>query len=369
MKHILILSNHHTYTYNFRKEIIQSLLNEGFKVTVVQPYGEMVDKLKEMGCQTIDLSLDRRGLNPFNDIKLLIQYFKIIKKENPTAVLSYTIKPNIYGGIACRILKVPFFPNITGLGTAVENKGILQLVLIRLYKVAFKNATCIFFQNEENKNFFIDRKIAPVKHVLLPGSGINLEEYPLLPYPNEDNGIHFLFISRIMKEKGIDQYLQAASLIKEKNPDTYFHILGFCEDKGYLKLISELEKKGIVKYHGMQKNVKKFHEISHCTIHPTYYPEGMSNVLLESAASGRPIITTNRSGCKEIVDNDVNGYLIEVKNQEQLNNKIKNFLRKSEEAKKKMGLASRKKISEKFDRKIVVNSYLKELQKIKNGGK
>src|SRR5699024_6282522 len=141
MKHILILSNHHVYTYNFRKEIIKALLDEGYKVTVVQPFGEKVKNLQELGCRTIDLPLERRGLNPIKDINLFRQYYKIIKKENPTAVLSYTIKPNTYGGIVCRMLKIPFFPNITGLGTAVENKSPLQALLINLYKVAFKKAT------------------------------------------------------------------------------------------------------------------------------------------------------------------------------------------------------------------------------------
>src|SRR5699024_5335378 len=178
---------------------------------------------------------------PIKDINLFRQYYKIIKKENPTAVLSYTIKPNTYGGIVCRMLKIPFFPNITGLGTAVENKSSLQALLINLYKVAFKKATCIFFQNKENMEFFNNRKIGSSNYELLPGSGVNLKEYPILKYPEEDVQINFLFISRIMREKGIDIYLEAAQSIKATHPNTTFHILGFCEDNAYLSKISELE--------------------------------------------------------------------------------------------------------------------------------
>lgn len=361
MKHILILSNHHNYTYNFRKEIIQALLDKKYKVTVVQPYGEKVEKLKEMGCVTIDLPLDRRGLNPIKDIQLLFSYYKILKQERPDAVLSYTIKPNTYGGIACRLLKIPFYPNITGLGTAVENDGPLQTILVRLYRFAFKKAACIFFQNEENRQFFIDRKIAPGKHTVIPGSGINLQEFPLLDYPSDEQ-INFLFISRIMKEKGIDQYLEAAEYIKNKYPNTNFHILGFCEDEAYLLRLKELEQRGIVQYHGMQNNVQEFHKISHCTIHPTYYPEGMSNVLLESAASGRPIITTDRSGCREIVDHGVNGYRCNVRDSNNLIEKIEKFLSLTYEDKKEMGIKGRAKVASEFDRYIIVKSYTNEIQ-------
>jgi glycosyltransferase involved in cell wall biosynthesis len=359
MKKIVILSNHHAYTYNFRKEIIQRLIDEHYKVYVVLPYGEKVELLKEMGCEFIDLPLDRRGMNPITDFKLLKNYHKIIKRIKPDAVLSYTVKPNIYGGIACRVLNVPFFPNVTGLGSAVENESIMQKVLLQMYKFALKKASCIFFQNEENQQFFKNKRIAIKKSKVIPGSGVNLQDFPLIPYPSAET-IEFVFISRIMKEKGIDQYLQAAKYIKRKYPYTRFHVLGFCEED-YEPKLRELQMEEIIHYHGMQSDIREFHKISHCTIHPTYYPEGMSNVLLESASSGRPVITTNRSGCREIVEDTVNGFIVKQKNSNDLIEKIEVFINLDYESKKQMGLSGRKKIVSEFDREKVVAAYMEEI--------
>lgn len=362
MKKVVILSNHHSYTYNFRREIIQRLLDENFKVYIVVPYGEKVELLKEMGCEHINISLERRGVNPINDFKLFISYYKIFEKTKPSAVLSYTIKPNIYGGIVCRIRNIPFFPNVTGLGTAVENDTLLQKLLIFLYRIAFKKATCVFFQNHENKNFFISRLFMLKNYKVIPGSGVNIDFFSLLPYPLDVN-IEFVFISRIMKEKGIDQYLEAAEYIRSKYPNTRFHILGFCENT-YEEKLEKLQQKGIIQYHGMQSDVREFLKISHCTIHPTYYPEGMSNVLLESAASGRPIITTNRSGCREIVDDGINGYIVEQQNSLDLIRKVEIFLSLDHEEKRKMGIAGRTKVVKEFDRKFVVDFYISELLRL-----
>jgi glycosyltransferase involved in cell wall biosynthesis len=362
MKKVVILSNHHAYTYNFRKEIIQRLIEEHYKVYVVLPYGEKVELLKEMGCEFIDLPLDRRGMNPITDLKLLMNYHKIIKQIKPDAVLSYTVKPNIYGGIVCRLLNIPFFPNVTGLGSAVENESLIQKVLVQMYRFAYKKASCIFFQNDENQQFFQKKKLAIKNSRIIPGSGVNTQYFSLIPYP-ADKEIEFVFISRIMKEKGIDQYLEAAEFINSKYPYTKFHVLGFCEED-YEKKLQELHDKGIIHYHGMQSDVRGFHKISHCTIHPTYYPEGMSNVLLESAASGRPVITTNRSGCREIVDEGISGYIVEQQNSQDLIEKIEKFIALSYEDKMKMGLAGRKKIEDEFDRQLVVDAYIEEVQKV-----
>ena len=279
----------------------------------------------------------------------------------PDVVLTYTIKPNIYGGIACRLFKAPYIANITGLGTAVENKGMLQKIAIILYRIAFKDIKCVFFQNEENRRFFIDNNIAVGKDRLIPGSGVNLEHFNVLNYPPDDI-VEFAFISRIMKEKGIEQYLEAAEYIKNKYPNTRFHVCGFCEED-YQDRLEEMQSKGIIIYHGMLCDVREILKITHCTIHPTYYPEGMSNVLLESAACGRAIITTNRSGCREIVDDGVSGYLVKQKDSIDLIEKIEQFLALSLEDKKRMGLAGRKKVEKEFDRKIVVDAYMEEIEK------
>ncbi|MHC8523486.1 glycosyltransferase family 4 protein [Rossellomorea sp. H39__3] len=362
MKRIVILSNHHAYTYNFRKEIIQDLIEKNYKVYIVLPDGEKVNDLVKLGCEFINISLDRRGMNPFLDAILLKKYITILKMIKPEAVLSYTIKPNVYGGMACRLLKIPFFPNITGLGTAIENKGVFQSILVKMSKISYKNAQCIFFQNEENMTFFKNKGILKGSSKLIPGSGVNTERFTYLRYPNDEQ-INFLFISRIMKEKGIDQYLEAASIIKKKYNNTNFHILGFCEEK-YEEKLNEYQDRKIITYHGMQSDIIPFLRNSHCTIHPTYYPEGMSNVLLESASSGRPIITTDRSGCKEIVDDGINGFIVKQKNTQDLVRKIEKFLLLNNHERERMGINAREKIVKEFDRSIVVNAYMNELSEI-----
>src|SRR5690625_2862850 len=322
----------------------------------------MVDDLIDLGCHYIGSELSRHGTNVIGDFKLLLRYRSIMKEVRPDVVLTFTIKPNIYGGLACRSLNIPQIANITGLGTAVENPGLMQKITVQLYKHAFKNIQTVFFQNKENMQFFIDRKIALGKHKLLPGSGVNTEQFSLLEYPS-DEVIRFVFISRIMKEKGIDYYLEAAKYIKDKYPNTEFHICGFSEED-YENTLKEYEEKGIITYHGMMKDIREILKITHCTIHPTYYPEGMSNVLLESAASGRPVITTNRSGCREIVDDDINGYLVALKSSKDLIRKVEKFLNLPYDEKKQKGRQGRKKVEAQFDRKLVVESYIEEVDKI-----
>lgn len=360
-KKVLFLVNHDVVIYNFRLELVERLLQEGYDVYVSSPYGERIEDLKELGCHYYDISMDRHGMNPLEELKLFHSYVKQIGEIKPNIILGYTIKPNIYGGIVAQLRHIPFVANITGLGTAVENPGVKQKLLVLLYKFAFRKVQRVFFQNEENQQFFIDNKIAIGRHGLLPGSGVNLERFPLLEYPDDNEVIRFAFISRIMKEKGIEQYLEAAKYIKNKYPNTEFHVCGFCEEE-YEGQLEELSKKGIVIYHGMIRDVSAFLKGIHCVVHPTYYPEGISNVLLEACASGRPIITTDRSGCREIVEDVVNGYMIPQKNSGELVKAIEKFINLGNDDKKKMGLAARRKVEKEFDRQIVVDAYMKEIE-------
>lgn len=359
---ILVLANFGMGLYNFRKELLEELIKQNNEVYISLPNDEYVPKLESLGCKFINTSVSRRGTNPITDFKLLMNYNKIIRSIKPDVVLTYTIKPNVYGGLACRLANVPCIANITGLGTAVENGGLLQKITLFLYKISLKKSKCVFFQNKENEELFTKKKIINGNHRIIPGSGVNLNHYTLLDYPSDKN-INFLFISRVMKEKGIDQYLDAATSIKNKYPNTTFRIVGFCEET-YEEKLKDMQDKGIVEYHGKQSDVREFHKISHCTIHPTYYPEGMSNVLLESSACGRPIITTNRSGCREIVDDGINGYVIKEKNSQDLIDKIEMFLSLNYESKRLMGLAGRKKVEKEFDRNIVVNEYISMIRSI-----
>jgi glycosyltransferase involved in cell wall biosynthesis len=357
---ILVLANFGMGLYKFRKELLEELIKQSNEVYVSLPNDEYVPMLEKLGCKYVETQLDRRGTNPISDLKLMFSYVKMIRRIKPDVVLTYTIKPNVYGGIACRMTKIPYIPNITGLGTALENSGLLQSVASCLYKVALREASCVFVQNRENADFMTEKGIIKRKLRLIPGSGVNLNHYQVLDYPSDDEVVRFLFISRVMKQKGIDEYLAAAKYIKDRYPKTEFHILGFCEE-AYEQKLNDLDAKGIIQYHGIQTDVREFHKISHCTIHPTYYPEGMSNVLLESAACGRPIITTNRSGCREIVDDGVNGYLVEEQDSQDLIAKIERFIKLDYGRKNKMGLAGREKVEREFDRKIVIDAYKDEI--------
>lgn len=362
MSKILILSNSIVGLRSFRIEVMKKFRDEGHDVTIYCPFHEETQEFTEIGCEVkFAKNIQRRGTSIKTDIKLFLEYFKILIKEKPDIVFTYTIKPNIYGAMACALRGIPCVPNITGLGTAVENGGKMQLLTVLLYKLGFIRVKKVFFQNKENMDFFVKKKIARGKHELLPGSGVNLERFSLLPYPEKDT-VDFVFIARIMKEKGADQYLEAAEYIKKKYPNTVFHVCGNCEE-AYQEKLMQLHEKGIINYHGRLRDIREIHKEIHCTIHPTYYPEGMSNVLLESCASGRAIITTDRSGCREIVDDGVNGYIVQQKNTKDVIEKIEKFLALSFEERKEMGLRGREKVQKEFDRNIVIDKYMTELQR------
>lgn len=354
---ILILANSASGFYSFRKELLIELVKLGYEVYLSLPFDNRVYDLEKLGVKFIDTPIDRRGTNPITDFKLYLFYRKLIKHLKPKTVLTYTIKPNLYGGLACRFARVKYLTNITGLGSALENEGILQKVTIHMYKSAMKRVSTIFFQNKANRQFFIDNKIAlSAKQILIPGSGVNLMQYKPLDYTTDDI-VKFVFISRLLKEKGIEDYIEAAKSVKLKYPNTEFHICGSAEDN-YIPYIKQLEEDGIIIFHGQVKDVSVIHKNIHCLVHPSYYPEGMSNVLLEACASARPIITTNRPGCGEIVEDKITGYIVKEKSPTDLADKIEFFLNLSHEDKFKMGQEARLKVEKEFDRQIVVDTYL-----------
>lgn len=364
---VLILANDTTYTYNLRNEIIERFVADGHEVVIVSQPLLLIDELKAIGARLIDIDTKRHGTNPFSDLNLLMKYKKIILDEKPDVALTFNIKPNVYGGIACKKTKTHYIANITGLGTAVEYPGLMQKIAIKLYRAGISKADCVMFQNESNKQFFIDHLIMhnSVRNRLLPGSGVSLKLHKALEYPVDGEKFNFLFVARVMAEKGIDLYLQAAHSISTKHPNAMFHICGQCDDKKYLELLKETEKSGYVKYHGEQKDMIPFFQLAHCIVHPSYYPEGMSNVLLEAAAHCRPIITTDRAGCRETVDDGKSGFIIPIKNEEKLVEALEKFMSLSWDERKDMGISGRKKIEKEFDRQIVVNAYVEEIERIR----
>lgn len=363
-KTVLILGNSRLVVFGFRGELIRRLIKENYRVVVSFPNGPFGNgdfESKQFGCEFIESKIDRRGTNPFRDLKLLLQYIKLIHKVNPTVVLAYTVKCDIYGGIACRILRKDFYPNITGLGKGLAEGGLIEFITKLLYKLSIKNACCVFFQNNEDQKYF-EKNIKYSKGIVLPGSGVNLASHPIIPYP-EGSCTVFTFIGRIMQAKGIDQFISAASYLKGKYSDIVeFHVCGYCEEN-YMAVMKELDKKGIIKYHGLVNDTSPYEAISHCIVLPSFHPEGMSNVLLEGAAAARPLITTRNAGCQETVNDGLTGYLVKEKDSKDLIEKMEAFIKLPYSQKKQMGLKGREKMEKEFDRNLVVDMYIKEIER------
>lgn len=363
---ILVLSNSFVGLHSFRKEVFKRFRDLGWEVYISSPTKGMEEKaewFRNIGCHIIDTRFDRQGMNPVADIKLMMYYRRLIKQVNANVVLSYTIKPNLYGGLAAALCCVPQIANVTGLGAAVEYPGLLQKFTILLYKVCMRKTHLVFFQNDANRQFCLQHGMVKSRTRLIPGSGVNLTYHTLKPYPQENDSVRFLFISRIRREKGIDEYLAAAEAIRKECPNTEFHILGECEGD-YEERLRRMTNEGIVVYHGTQSDVRPFIESASCLIHPSFYPEGMSNVLLEACAAGRPVITTDRPGCGEIVDDGKTGFIVRQQDAEDVIAKVRNFLSLSYEERKTMGLAARKKVEMEFDRKIVIKAYEEEIKSL-----
>lgn len=359
---ILILANNHVGLYNFRKELLHELINQGNEVYISLPKGELVEPLIKLGCKFIDTDIDRRGINPAKDFFLLKKYFKLIKKLKPEVVITYTIKPNIYGGIICRITKTPYLVNITGLGTAIENQGFLKKIILGLYKQGISKANCVFFQNKANLERFVSEGIVNEAVRLIPGSGVNLAEHKFEEYPQKDNVHRFLFIGRIMRDKGIDELLEAAKKVKDIHPNIEFQLVGEIEEE-YEEILRKYEEKGIIKYYGQQKDVHSFINKSNAVILPSYH-EGLSNALLEAASSGRPILASRVAGCLETFKEGTTGLGFKAKDSEALKDAIIKFINLPYDKKQSMGLEGRKKMEKEFDRQIVINAYIEEINKI-----
>ncbi|WP_426354160.1 glycosyltransferase family 4 protein [Exiguobacterium sp. R-39] len=366
-KKVMLLGNHAFVIYNFRKELIKQLLKDGYEVYLSMPYDDdKVPKMIEWGCKFIETNVDRRGTNPFKDLKLIKHYLKILRKYKPDVVLTYTIKPNLYGGIACRIYKIPYINNITGLGSGFNKKGLLKQVIKILYKTALKDSSKVFFQNEHDKKILLDEKIIRRNFEVLPGSGVNLKEYLYHKMPSY-SVIKFIFVGRIMRDKGIHEFLEAAVKSKKKYGNKIeFNIVGFVESTEIhlRKEIEKLNSNGIVKYHGYQNDVKHYIQNVHCLIQPSHGGEGLSNVLLEAAATGRILLASKIPGCQETIEVEKNGYIFDKKNVNSLCNSIDKLMSLDDQKLDEMSLYSRYKVNKEFDRNIIIERYLKEIEQL-----
>lgn len=355
---ILVLANFDVGLYQFRRELIGTLLKE-HQVLLSLPKGDLVRPLEAMGCQFFDTPMERRGINPLKDFGLFLRYWKLLRREKPDLVITYTIKPNIYGGMACRLLGIPYAANITGLGTAFQNQGLLRKLVTLLYRTALKRAKVVFFENSANMEALQREKIvSPGKCVLLSGAGVNLEHYTYAPYP-EDNSVRFLFVGRVMKEKGVEELFSAMERLYAENADCCLDVLGGYEEN-YADTIREYEKQGWLHYHGYVTDVRPYVEKAHCFVLPSYH-EGMANTNLECAAMGRPLITSDIPGCREAVLKGESGLLCQPKDAQSLYGVMKQFLAFPAETRARMGKAGRRHMEEVFDKKKVVAGTMKHL--------
>lgn len=359
---ILILVNHDVVIYNFRLELVERLLSEGYEVHISSPVGEHTEELKKIGARFHEVSFDRHGMNPFDELKILRYYKNLLKTVKPMMVFSYTVKCNVYGGIAARKMRIPFCANITGLGMTINNGGVSEWLVLKLYKIGLKGAQRVFFQNEANKDFFVNRRIVNGPYTVLPGSGVNLNRHCFEPYPSEENGLVLTYFGRIMKDKGIDELLDAARVISSNYPNVIIRIIGFFDDD-YQKTISQAVSEGIIEYVEQQRDVHPWIADSHAIVMPSHH-EGMSNVLLEAASAGRPVLASDIPGCKETFDDGISGIGFAAKDSAALISAIERFIRMSHEQKIAMGIAGRKKMEKEFSRDIVVSKYLEEVKSV-----
>lgn len=357
-KRILIVTNHSYMFWQFRRELAEALQKE-YELVLAMPFVGHEEDFQKMGIRCIPISMNRRGVNPFAEAKLLLGYKKLLKKEAPDLVLTYSIKPNIYIGLLCRKTKIPYYANVQGLGTAFQKPVLTSLVTV-LYRIAFQNVQRVFFENEENAREFRERKILSAdRQVVLSGAGINLERYQMAPYPNHKR-MHFLYLGRIMKEKGMDELFYTVRRLKKENEDFILDLVGFFEEE-YKDQVEELENSGIAHFYGFQSDPRMFYIEADCVVLPSYH-EGMSNVLLEAAATGRPVIASNISGCRESVEDRKSGFLVEAKNKEMLYQAMKEMLHCSREERERMGKMGREKMEREFRKEAVVERTVRSLK-------
>lgn len=368
LKKVLILTNNASGLYSFRFELIERLIQMNFDVYFAVPQ-TMDDKkiglITDSGAKYLYSPMNRRGMNPFEDLKLIKCYKKLIKDINPDVILTYTIKSNIYGNYVANKWGIPVIMNITGIGTSLAS-GKFKWIIRKLYKYACRKSRYVFFQNEGNHNYFITNNLVNAdKTRIIPGSGVNIEKF-VQADKTKDYGItKFLFIGRMMKDKGIDEYLEAAQNITNKYDNVEFQILGSAEEKKYKSIIDNISN-GRIRYLGKSDDVRNEIREVDCIVNPSYH-EGMSNVLLEGAAMGKPLIASNIPGCKEIIDDDINGFLAQAKSSKDLEDKLIQFIELEEEARIAMGNNSRKKVEKEFDRNIVIDNYIQAISSILGG--
>ena len=367
-KRIAIVANTSWYLFNFRRDLLKGLIKNGYSVLALAPKDDFSIKLEEVGCHFIHFSMKNQGLNPIADFRLRFKLESLYNDLNPSLAIHYTIKPVIFGSIAASKLGIPFINNITGLGTAFIRRNWITLLVQCLYKISQKRASLILFQNRDDMKLFEQKKLVSksVPKKLIPGTGVDLQEFSSRPYSMAEENT-FLLIARIIWDKGVGEFIEAAKEIKKEFPKARFQILGFLDVKNRTaitrKQVDIWVKKGIVEFYEQTEDVRPYIEKSGCVVLPSYR-EGLPKTLLEAASMARPIIATDVTGCREIVIHEKNGFLCDVRDAKSLVEKIKQFLALTLKEKEKMGLEGRVLVKDRFGQEKVVSSILGEIRKL-----
>ena len=315
--HVMMTVNAAWNIWNFRRPLVEALAADGHQITVLAPPDASVAKLESLGCRFLPLEMNVKGLNPLQDVKLIGRMRKTFRKERPDAIFSYTIKNNIFGALAARALRIPFIPNVTGLGTAFLSGGFLQFVAEGLYRSAFSKLHVVFFQNEDDRSLFLERKLVTAEQTrLLPGSGIDLNHFGEADYPSDSEAPVFLMIARLLRDKGVLEYVAAARKVKSEHPRARFQLLGAVDAANRTAIdaatVTSWQEEGVIEYLGTADDVRRYISAAHCVVLPSYR-EGAPRTLIEASAMARPLIATDVPGCRSVVDDGENGYLCRVR--------------------------------------------------------
>lgn len=363
MPKILILASISKAFYNFSFELLEQLIGEKYEVTLSIPEDPVNREFERIGCRVIPAPLNRHGMNPLAELRLLREYRRLCREVRPDVIFTFTIKPNTYGGITARSLGIPYLASVTGLGTVFFNRKPVNRVIRAMLKYGLGKARCIFFQNRANLELFRAHGMLQCRVHMIPGSGVNLKKRGVLPYPAGDGKIRFLMEARASREKGVAEYLYAARKIRETHPECEFHYAGFTEEPEYEAMLRQAHEAGTILYHGFLDNaaVETLMRSIHAVVLPSYH-EGMSNVLLEGAAYGRPLLTGDVPGCRETVETEQSGFLFRPQSGEAVAEAVEKFLHCSPEQRRTMGLAGRRLVEERFDREFTIAAYLEEIR-------
>jgi glycosyltransferase involved in cell wall biosynthesis len=365
MKQILFISNTSFSISNFRSGILKRLLADGYKVITVGPSDIYSANLAAMGCEVIDIPMAAKGVNPREDLLLLGQLRRLYKIIKPDFIFHYTIKPNIYGSLAARLAGIPSIAVTTGLGYTFINDNWVARVARRLYKVAFLSPKEVWFLNEDDRQTFLrHRLVAPDRAVLLHGEGINTTFFSPQPVPVSDGKTRFLLVARMLWDKGVGEYVEAARQVRKLHPNAVFQLLGECgvpnPSEVSRKQMAEWERECVIEYLGATTDVRPYIAQADCLVLPSYR-EGIPRTLLEAAAMGKPLIASDAPGCRDVVIDGETGWLCPIKDASALADCMVQLLSMHVADRQAMGLAGRRFIVENFDEQKVVSHYLATL--------